>query len=63
MLEKCQFTKEDFFSNQENEKIQTLFLLNKELIEESQKEKNKEKEDIKLNIKSNNSIRISMLKT
>ena len=61
LLEKCQFTKEEFFSNQENEKIQTLCLLNTELIKESQKDdekkeiqkdidKNKEKESKKLNI-------------
>ena len=61
LLEKCQFTKEDFFSNQENDEIQTLCLLNKELIEESQKEdakkeeqkdeeNNKGKEEKKLNI-------------
>ena len=35
LLEKCQFTKEDFFSNHENYKIQTLCLLNEELIKES----------------------------
>ena len=31
LLEKCNFTKEEFFSNNENYKIQTLCLLNKEL--------------------------------
>ena len=66
MLEKCQFTKEDFFSNQQNDKIQILFLLNEELNnicknskkdeekeEKSQQEKDKKKEnnkDNKLNI-------------
>ena len=66
LLEKCQFTKEDFFSNQQNDKIQILFLLNEELNnickiskkdeekeEKSQKEKDKKKEnnkDNKINI-------------
>ena len=35
ILEKCKFTKEEFFSNQENYKIKTLCLLNKELFKES----------------------------
>ena len=38
LLKKCQFTKEDFFSNYENYKIQTLCLLNQKLKNESQKE-------------------------
>ena len=61
LLEKCQFTKEEFFSNQENDKIQTLCLLNAELSNESQKDdqqkedqkdedQNKKKEEKKLNI-------------
>ena len=52
MLEKCQFTKEEFFSNHENDKIQTLCLLNAELSDESQKDEdqNKKKEEKKLNI-------------
>ena len=44
LLEKCQITKEGFFSLQENDKIQTLCLLNKGLIEESQKEDAKKEE-------------------
>ena len=60
LLEKCQFVKEDFFSNHENDKIQTLCLLNEELIKESQEEDKKKedqsdeekgkKDEIKLNI-------------
>jgi hypothetical protein len=61
LLEKCQFTKEEFFSNHENDKIQTLCLLNAELSNESQKDghkkedqkdedQNKTKEEKKLNI-------------
>ena len=64
LLEKCIFEKEDFFSNQENYKIQTLCLLNKELQNESKKQdtyqeeeyndgKDKKKE-IKLDIKIEN---------
>jgi len=44
LLKECQFTKEDFFSNNENYKIQTLCLLNKELKNESQKEDEKKEE-------------------
>ena len=40
LLEKCDFTKEEFFSNNENYKIQTIYLLNEEL----------KKEQLKLNI-------------
>ena len=43
LLEKCVFEKEEFFSNQENYKIQTLCLLNEELKKEALKEE-KEKE-------------------
>ena len=59
LLEKCQFTKEDFFSNQENDKIQTLFLLNKELIEESQKED--QKKDQKVEDKINEEKKLNIL--
>ena len=45
LLEKCQFSKEDFFSNLENYKIQTLCLLNEELIKESQEEDKKKKQE------------------
>ena len=45
LLQKCDFKKEDFFSNQENYNIQTLCLLNKELIAESQKEDEKKEEE------------------
>ena len=48
LLEKCEFTKEEFFSNKENYKIKTLCRLNKELIEESQNEI--KKKEVKLNI-------------
>jgi len=44
LLKKCQFTKDDFFSNYENYKIQTLCLLNKELKEESKNEDQKKEE-------------------
>ena len=44
LLKECQFTKEDFFSNYENYKIQTLCLLNKELKNESQIEDEKKEE-------------------
>ena len=61
LLEKCLFSKDEFFSNQENYKIQTLCLLNTELLNESQKDdqqkedqkdedKSKKKEDKRLNI-------------
>ena len=61
LLEKCLFSKDEFFSNQENYKIQTLCLLNTELLIESQKDdqqkedqkdedKSKKKEDKRLNI-------------
>ena len=59
LLEKCKFEKEEFLSNHENYKIQTLCLLKKELFKESQKEdenptkdeKNKDKKkDLKLDI-------------
>ena len=64
LLEKCKFDIDEFFSNQENYKIETLCLLNKELINESiEKDKNKikseqkdekkiENDEIKLNILS-----------
>ena len=46
LLEKCQFTKEDFFSNQQNDKIQILFLLNEELNNISKiSKKDEEKEE------------------
>ena len=55
LLEKCQFTKEDFFSNQQNDKIQILFLLNEELNniskiskkDEEKEEKNQQEKDKK----------------
>ena len=51
LLQKYVFTQEEFFSNQENYKIQTLCLLNKELFKESQKENEKNKKrEIKLDI-------------
>jgi len=56
LLKECLFTKEEFFSNYENHKIQTLCLLNEELITESKKEDEKKdegkdkKKEIKLNI-------------
>ena len=43
LLEKCQFVEQDFFSNHENDKIQTLCLLNEEIIKESQEEDKKKK--------------------
>ena len=49
ILEKCQFTKEEFFSNKENYKILTLCFLQKELIYESYKEDIKYEDNI-LNI-------------
>ena len=61
LLEKCIFEKDDFFSNQENYKIQTLCLLNEELKIESfkqdikqEKQNNigKDKKEIKLDILS-----------
>ena len=64
LLDKCKFDVDEFFSNQENYKIETLCLLNKELINESiEKDKNKNKneqneekkgenDEIKLNILS-----------
>jgi len=55
LLKECQFTKEDFFSNYENYKIQTLCLLNEELKNESKKEDEKKEEgkDKKKGEKSN----------
>jgi len=56
LLKECQFTKEEFFSNYENHKIQTLCLLNEELNNESKKEDEKKEEgkdkkkEVKLNI-------------
>jgi len=56
LLEKCDFEPEEFFSNHENYKIQTLCLLNEELIIESRNEEDNPKEgkgkkkEIKLNI-------------
>ena len=63
LLEKCQFEKVDFFSNQQNNKIQILCLLNEELNnineiskkdeekeEKSQQEKDENNKDNKLNI-------------
>ena len=44
LLEKCQFEREDFFSNQENYQIQTLCLLNEELKKESLEEDKKKEE-------------------
>ena len=63
LLEKCQFSKEDFFSNLENYQIQTLCLLNEELIKESQEEdKKKKKEDEKEEGKDkNNEIKLNIL--
>ena len=59
LLEKCDFKKEEFFSNHENYKIQTLCLLNQELIKESREDEKKEddkeeekviKKEVKLDI-------------
>ena len=63
LLEKCQFSKEDFFSNLENYKIQALCLLNEELIKESQEEdKKKKKEEQKDEEKEkNNEIKLDIL--
>ena len=43
LLKKCEFTKEEFFSNHENYKIKTLCVLNKELEDKLQKGEIKEK--------------------
>ena len=66
-LKKCEFSKEEFFSNQINYKIQALCLLNKELKRESQEEDNKkDKENSKKkfedNISENKSAK-SLVKT
>ena len=53
LLERCQFTKEKFFSNEENDVIQTLCLLNKSLEKESQ-----EKEDQKNDNKNKKNVEI-----
>jgi len=45
LIEKCIFKKKDFFSNKENYKIQTLCLLNEELIKESRKDDEKKEEE------------------
>ena len=55
ILEKCQFTKEEFFSNEKNYKIETLCLLNKELNinknnDEQKEEQKNGKDEINLNI-------------
>ena len=64
LLEKCQFETDEFFSNRENYKIQSLCLLNEELKKEYFEEDKKEKEqndegkdkqkEIKLDIKRDN---------
>ena len=45
LLEKCIFSKEEFFSNHEDYKILTLCFLNEELIKESRKEDEKKNEE------------------
>ena len=48
LLKKCEFEKEEFFSNQENYKIKTLIELKKELEKDSQNERDKKNENIVL---------------
>ena len=63
LLEKCQFSKEDFFSNVENYQIQTLCLLIEELNKESQEEDKKKKKEVQKDEEKdkNNEVKLNIL--